>query len=142
MTRGAHQILAVVVFAGLLFHAGPGRGEEPAGVGLQVVGLPNGNLVVTQVVPESAAQAADIRPGDLLVAVAGKDLAGTDLATLARETLWGPPGASLSIRYLRPGIAGAFEVVLTRESLGAQPAAPAGVKMLRPQRLQEKESKP
>lgn len=142
MRRVLRFLVAALLLPGALLYASGVWGEEPAGVGLQVVGLASGNLVVIQVVAGSPAEQAGIRPGDLVVAVGGKKLAGTKLATLSRETLWGPPGAALSIDYLRPGVAGEFEVVLTRARLSEVPNAPAGVRMLNPQQLQEKEGRP
>jgi len=135
-------LVAVLVLPGALLNATGVRAEEVTGVGLQVVGLASGNLVVIQVVAGSSAERAGIRPGDLVVAVGGKKLAGTKLANLSRETLWGPSGAALSIQYLRPGVAGEFEAVLTRATLSEVPAAPSGVKMLQLQQLQEKEGRP
>ena len=119
----------------LLATAPPARAAR-AGVGLQVVALPDGDLVVIRVVAASPAAHAGIRPGDLLVSVAGRELAGSNLATLSREALWGPAGAPVRIRFLRPGEAGSHEVTVIREELGPVPAAPDGIRMLQPQREQ------
>ena len=109
------------------------------GVGLQVVGLPDGNLVVVRVLPDSPALAAGFHPGDLLLSVNGRKLAGSDLAAVSRETLWGKAGARVAIQFLRPGIAGVQELSVMRGALGADEERPIEVKMLQPPQQHEKE---
>ena len=127
----------LVLCLGGFSEARAGAGRE--GVGLQVVGLPDGNLVVVRVLPASPAQAAGFRPGDLLLSVNGRKLAGSDLAAVSKETLWGQAGARLTIRFLRPGVAGVHELTVTRGNLGADDERPIEVKMLQPPQEHAKE---
>lgn len=112
------------------------------GVGLQVVALPGGDLVVIQVVPDSPAQHAGFRPGDLLLSVDGHELAGSKLASISQESLWGREGEAVTIRFLRPGVAGVRKVKVIRGQLENVPQAPVEIQMLQPQQAQEKESRP
>lgn len=119
----------------LLFTMAPARAERE-GAGLQVVALPDGNLVVVRVVADSPAARAGLRPGDLLVSVGGRQLIGSDLGKLSRDALWGPTGTPIRLRYMRPGESGTHEVTVVREALGTVPPAPEGVKMLQPRQGQ------
>ena len=111
--------------------AEPGQSARQ-GVGLRVVPIAGGELVVLQVVADAPAARAGLRPGDLLVRVGGRPLAGTDLAELSRQTLWGEEGTSVELSFLRPGVAGLQRVTLTREPLKKIPETPPGVRMLKP----------
>jgi carboxyl-terminal processing protease len=123
-------LLCLGLFAASAF-AEPGKPERE-GVGLQVVPIAGGELVVLQVVADSPAARAGLRPGDLLVRVGGRRLEGTDLAELSRQTLWGEEGSSVELLFLRPGVAGLQRVTLTREPLKKIPETPPGVRMLKP----------
>lgn len=122
-----------VLVTGLTTYAGE------TGIGLQVVALPGGELVVVQVVPNSPAQGAGLRPGDLLLSVDERDLKGTKLEAISQKTLWGRAGTGVSLKFLRPGVAGVQRTYLVRASLGTIPAPPPGVEMLQPQSRQNKE---
>jgi len=106
-------------------------GEGAAGVGLQVVPTDKGELVVLHVVEDSSAQAVGLRPGDLLIQVDELVLSGSDFEEVARRYLWGESGSEVTLRYLRPGLAGVHRVTLRRQVLKATIDEPAGVRMLR-----------
>jgi len=132
--------MGVLVCCGMLVAGAALAGR--AGIGLQVVALPGGELVVVQVVPDSPAQRSGFRPGDLLLSVDGRQLAGSKLDRISQEALWGRAGEAATIRFLRPGVAGMHEVRVTRGPLGDLPQAPVEVQMLQPQQAQDKETKP
>ena len=59
-------------------------------------------LEVLRVYEDSPARDAGLRPGDLIVAVDGRDAAGQDAATVS-GWLQGEPGAAVSVSFLRDG---------------------------------------
>ena len=74
---------------------------EYAGVGLGVVGVPEG-LRVSQVFPHSPAKAAGIKEGDLVTAVGEKSLAGVD-SDVAVGLIKGEPGTPVTITVASKG---------------------------------------
>jgi C-terminal processing protease CtpA/Prc len=111
----------------------PAAGAETrAGVGLQVVPVATGDLVVLQVVPYSPAAVSGLAPGDLLIRVGERVLAGSNFEEVSREELWGGVGTEVTLVYLRPGVAGSRSVSLKRAPLKALPSGPPGVDMLVP----------
>lgn len=106
--------------------------ESSVGVGLQVVPTDRGDLVVLGVVEGSPARSAGLQSGDLLVQVDDLPLAGIDFETVARRYLWGKAGTEVTLKYMRPGLAGVHSVTLRRQGLQAPGKEPAGVRMLRP----------
>jgi len=72
-----------------------------SGVGLAVNEVPRG-LRVGTVYPDSPAERAGLRNGDIITNVNGKSIAGTD-AELATSRIKGPPGSKVNITVLRPG---------------------------------------
>lgn len=59
-------------------------------------------MLVSEVTPGSPAQTADIRPGDILVAVDGESILGLELDQ-AVERIRGPEGTTVRLTYLRQG---------------------------------------
>ena len=97
--------------------AGDEAAEEFGGVGLQVVPTINGQLTVLQVLPGTPAAAEGLLPGDLIFRVDDFPLLGSEFAAVISEHLWGPVGSSVTLHYLRPGIAGPHSVVLRRTAM-------------------------
>ncbi len=111
--------------------------ETRTGIGLQVVPVATGHLVVLQVVPDSPAALSGLDPGDLLIRVGSRDLAGSNFEEISREELWGREGTDVTLVFLRPGAAGSRTVTLKREKLKLLPPAPAGVDLISPRPLKE-----
>jgi len=83
-----------------------------SGVGLAVNEVPRG-LRVGTVYPRSPAERAGLRNGDIITAVNGKSIAGTD-AELATSRIKGPPGSEVNITVVRPGSGASRDYELTR----------------------------
>jgi C-terminal processing protease CtpA/Prc len=128
--------LFCVLAGGLLHVSAPlACAQKPfGGVGLQVVPVDGGEIVVLNVVPDSSAAAAGIRPGDLIVAVDGFALKGSDFSQIVSKHLWGEVGSSVQLRYLRPGVAGERTATCRRLPLTGDMSPPEGVKLLTPGR--------
>lgn len=129
--------LVVCMLIGALFFIPPsGVSAEKAfgGVGLQVVPVESGEIVVLKVVPGSSAAEAEIKPGDLIVAVDGFALKGSDFSEVVTKRLWGEVGSSVQLRYLRPGVAGERTSTCRRLPLRGDLSPTEGVKFLTPGR--------
>ena len=120
------------MFATLVLSAGAAPGSDFGGVGLQVVPTAGGELVVLRVLPESPAARQGIREGDLIMEVDGFELQGSEFAAVVRERLWGEPGTSVGLRYLRPGVAGVREAEIVRIPMAPDAPPAPGVRMLIP----------
>lgn len=102
------------------------------GVGLQVVPIVTGEIVVIAVLPDSPASKAKLAPGDLIIAVDGNSLRGSNFADLTKTRLWGAAGSKVKLTWLRPGVAGKNSAQLVRTLLTEDPAKDLEVKMLVP----------
>lgn len=135
------RLLRGVLLAGLLLAAPALAAERPfGGIGAQVVPTANGELVVLRVVAASPAKEA-LREGDLIVAVDGFPLAGSDFAEVVPQRLWGAPGSSVKIDFKRPGVAGAQTATLKRVAMPPGAVQAPAVRMLTPAEV-GKEQKP
>lgn len=134
MNRLARLSLVLLVSLLVMAEAGAVLGAETGygGIGLQVVPTAEGTLAVLRVLPGSPALAAGLRPGDLVVAVDGHSLKGSDFREVARRFLWGKVGTGLVLTYLRPGEVGLHRVELQRVALKPPAEKTPGVKMLAP----------
>lgn len=110
-------LLLLAVSCGAAFGAEGDRPEQFGSVGLQVVPTINGHLVVLQVLPGSPAAVKGLLPGDLIDRVNDFELEGSDFSEVVSKYLWGPVGSSLTLHYLRPGVAGPRSVVLQRAAV-------------------------
>ncbi|KIH76793.1 hypothetical protein GFER_06645 [Geoalkalibacter ferrihydriticus DSM 17813] len=89
--------------------------------------------MVLALVENSPAAAAGVLPGDLIIAVDGFPLRGSDFAEVVSRHLWGPVGSSAAITLLRPGREGIEQMQIERISLkGAALEALPGIEMLEP----------
>jgi len=111
----------------LLLTAGGAKADSPGGVGIQVVPLPNGELVVVQVVVGSAAARGGIQPGDLLVRIDNLDLRGSDFTRVAQTVLPGKNGSTLELFWQRPGETGTRSARLVRQPIDPQQVPPSAV---------------
>ena len=141
--KGAHLLLLVLIVLLATLSSLPGYAAavsgtplavkvEMGGVGLQVVPVATGEIVVIAVLPESPAAQARLLPGDLIIAVAGKSLRGSNFAAVTRSLLWGKAGTKVELTWLRPGEAGKKSAQLVRAALKDDPAQNPEVQMLVP----------
>ena len=109
--------------------------ENPGTVGVQVVPVATGEIVVLQVVNGSPADKGGLLPGDLIVAVDGRPLRGTDFEEVMRTSLWGETGSSVSLEWKRPGTPGIRTTVLTRTTIDTtqSPTPAPGVRIMTPE---------
>jgi len=128
--------IGVMVAFLFLFWVVPGQAQNRkfGGVGLQVVPTIDGDLVVLNVVRDSPALAAGIEPGDMIVQVDDFPLKGSDFTKVVKRYLWGPVGSKLTLKFLRPGVAGPHAVTLVRKALETKPVHTPGVRLLKPQK--------
>ena len=110
----------------------PAKKPVQGGVGLQVVPIASGEIVVIAVLAKSPAAKAKILPGDLIIAVDGDSLRGSDFADVTKSRLWGKAGSKVKLTWLRPGVAGKKSALLVRAALKDEPAQDLEVKMLVP----------
>jgi carboxyl-terminal processing protease len=85
------------------------------GVGMEIF-LDNGHVVVTRPFPNSPAWRADLRRGDTIVAVDGKDTKGMDTAAVA-NLLRGPRGTNVRVTVKREGAPDYISVGVTRDAI-------------------------
>jgi carboxyl-terminal processing protease len=86
-----------------------------SGVGLTVTGIKAGLRVAT-VLPDSPAKSADIKPGDVIVGVDGKSIAGVP-EEVSVSRIKGPPGTPVTLTIRPGGDARPREVDLKRASV-------------------------
>jgi carboxyl-terminal processing protease len=85
------------------------------GVGIQV-DMKDGKLTVVAPIESSPAEAAGLRPGDVVLEVDGKSISGktmNDTVGLIR----GPRGTQVTLTIGRPGVPDPFDVTLTRAEI-------------------------
>jgi carboxyl-terminal processing protease len=88
---------------------------EYFGVGMEIF-MDNGHVVVTRPFPGSPAWKADLRRGDIISAVDGKDTKGMDSAAVA-GLLRGPRGTSVRVAVKREGAPDFVSVEVIRGSI-------------------------
>ena len=108
-------ILLLFLFLSQTSVAGEGSGS----IGVQVVPISTGEISVLHVLDGSPAKQVGLLPGDLIIAVDGKSMQGSDFELVTRSSLWGRVGTSVSLVWLRPGVAGKMEATLKRVAISA-----------------------
>ncbi|MGB1548215.1 MAG: S41 family peptidase, partial [Alphaproteobacteria bacterium] len=88
-----------------------------SGAGLQVHDFEDA-ILVTDVIPESPANKAGIRPSDAILEINGVPITGLEIEEVF-ERLRGPVSSRLDLLLRRPGAAKPFEVTLYREHVFA-----------------------
>lgn len=74
------------------------------------------NLIITSTIPGSPAQKANLKHGDIIVAINGMNMKGKDINS-ASNLIQGPAGTSISITIQRPGEEHLREISLTRSQI-------------------------
>lgn len=129
MAKGFGWGCAIVLLWATLALAAP---EKFGGIGLQVVPLSTGDLVVLKVVAKTPAAEGGMRPGDMIVEVDGFPLRGSEFTDVVTKRLWGRPGTTVTLRYLRPGERGTKQAVLRRVPMEPRAEDLPGVRMMTP----------
>ena len=86
-----------------------------SGIGLGVTAVDRG-LRADRVFPRSPAAKAGIEPGDVVVSVDGRSIAG-ESSEVASEKIKGPEGSGVRIGVVRPPVKKVRELSLTREQI-------------------------
>src|SRR5690554_1929357 len=86
-----------------------------AGIGVEVVRLPDGSMRVVAPIDDTPAARAGIRPGDIIVAVDGEPL--TPASHDGAGPLRGAAGTSVSMTLIREDEAATMEVTVEREEI-------------------------
>ena len=84
------------------------------GIGIEVELRKDRSLAIVAPIDGSPAAKAGLRPGDIITAIDGKPVKGSN-ANNASLGLRGKPGTSVRLNILRAGEAGSLEVSITRE---------------------------
>lgn len=88
---------------------------EYEGIGVWIE-QPSGEFTITAPIPGSPAAAADLRPGDVILAADGTPL--TDLENdAAMSLIRGPAGTSVRLTIRRPGVPEPFDVSVMRQAI-------------------------
>lgn len=82
------------------------------GIGV-TIDIENGKVTVVSAFKGSPAEAAGIRPGDVLVSIDGQEISGKSLEEVS-GLLKGPEGTQVTVKILRASDGSAIELVLTR----------------------------
>lgn len=90
------------------------QNKPTVGIGVLLSGGGSQPLRIDEVIPGSAADAAHLRPGDLIVGVNGKNISGMTLDQV-RPLIVGDEGTQVTITIQRPGVEKPFDVTLTRK---------------------------
>lgn len=87
------------------------------GIGVQI-DLKDGRPVVVAPLPNSPAERAGLKPGDVILKVDGTDTAQLDLSKLSSQ-IRGPAGSKVELLILRPSTNQTFSVTITRADIVA-----------------------
>lgn len=93
--------------------------DEVTGIGVTVL-MNNGNIIVSQPIPNSPAEKAGIRAGDIIIGADDVDLKGLDF-DMALDYIRGPVGTTVNVRVLRSGISEPLIFSIVRERVVSNP---------------------
>jgi carboxyl-terminal processing protease len=82
------------------------------GIGAEVQ-MKDGNVVIVSPIDGSPAQAAGVKPGDIIVAINGKDITGQSLREVVSQVL-GPAGTKVQLSLKDPSSGQVRKVTITR----------------------------
>ena len=88
------------------------------GIGAEVT-MKNGQVVIVAPIDGSPAQAAGVKPGDIMVKVDGVDLTGMSLSDVVSRVL-GPAGTQVTITLQDPATGATRDVTITRAHIQVQ----------------------
>ncbi len=89
--------------------------DEVVGIGVNVLSLDN-NTVVSQVMPDTPAEKAGMKTGDIIVEADGVSLVGMDLDT-AVSHIRGEIGTEVTLKVYRASVKGYVDITMTREKV-------------------------
>ncbi len=99
----------------------PGQATNSAsnfgGVGIDGVPLPDGRIVVRQLVTGGPAHLAGLRPGDIITHIDGKPTKGSNFDDMIEHRLRGRAGTEVLLSVLRTGEGKPLRFNLTRRQL-------------------------
>ena len=84
-----------------------------AGIGVEVQPQPDGRIKIIAPIDDTPAARAGIKSGDIITAVNGKPVSGSD----DESPLRGVPGSKVTLTLVRQGVAKPFDVTLQRETI-------------------------
>ncbi len=93
--------------------------DEITGIGVNVLSS-DGNIIVTQPIPDSPADKAGMKAGDIIIGADGVDLRGMNFDT-ALEYVRGPVGTTAEISVLRGGISEPLKFSIVRTKVVSNP---------------------
>ncbi len=93
--------------------------EEVIGIGVNVFSS-EGSLIVSEPIPDSPAEKAGVRAGDIIIGADGVDLRGMAFET-ALDNIRGKEGAWVKIKILRSGISEPLVFNIKREKVNLNP---------------------
>jgi carboxyl-terminal processing protease len=89
------------------------------GIGAEVMLNNNGQVIIVAPFDGSPAQAAGVKPGDIMLKVDGVDLTGLSLSEVVSKVL-GPAGTKVTITLQDPGSGAIRDVTITRAKITVQ----------------------
>jgi carboxyl-terminal processing protease len=96
------------------------RGEYK-GIGAEIR-MKNGQVTIVTPLDGSPAQKAGLKPGDVIIAVDGKDIAGLGLRQVVKK-ITGPVGTKVSLRILDPSTGKVRNFILQRAKITENPVS-------------------
>lgn len=93
------------------------NGEEYEGIGAWV-DITGDYLKIISPMPDSPAEEAGLKSGDLVIAIDGEDMTGID-GDLVRKRVLGPKGTPVILTIRREGVEEPFDVKVVRDSIVA-----------------------
>lgn len=93
--------------------------DEISGIGVNVISN-NGSIIVTQPIPNSPAEKAGIKAGDIIIGADGTDLRGMEFDT-ALEYIRGPIGTKVEVKVIRSGAKEPLIFPVVRNEVASSP---------------------
>lgn len=89
------------------------------GIGAEVSMNANGQVVIVAPIDGSPAQAAGVKPGDIILKVDGQDLTGLSLSDVVSKVI-GPAGTKVTVTLQDPKTGATRDVTITRAKISVQ----------------------